>query len=150
MKCQNCGKNEVNFHYSSNVNGNITQAHLCSQCAAQAGYDLGSMFSTRSMFGDFFGTTAGQRLMPATMLDFDPMSMFITWPQARALPTGQCECDGTCETPIQENPMANIDEDMQKRRELNIMREQMRCAAENEDFEKAAEIRDRLKEMEAE
>lgn len=33
MKCENCGKNEVTFVYQSNVNGQITEKHLCAECA---------------------------------------------------------------------------------------------------------------------
>ena len=37
MKCDRCGKEEVNFHYTSNINGNITEKHLCAQCAGELG-----------------------------------------------------------------------------------------------------------------
>ena len=37
---------------------------------------------------------------------------------------------------------------MLKRRELNAMRELMRVAADNDDFERAMELRDRIKEIE--
>ena len=42
MKCTNCGKNEANYHYTSNINGNVTERHLCAECAAGLGreYDL--------------------------------------------------------------------------------------------------------------
>jgi len=43
MKCQECGKNEVNYHYSSNVNGCVTESWLCSDCAAKSGYDLSQL-----------------------------------------------------------------------------------------------------------
>ena len=33
MKCENCGKNEVAFVYQSNVNGHVTEKHLCAGCA---------------------------------------------------------------------------------------------------------------------
>ena len=38
MKCENCGKNEVTFVYQSNINGKITEKHLCSECAEKLGY----------------------------------------------------------------------------------------------------------------
>lgn len=37
MKCENCGKNEVTFIYQSNVNGQVTEKHLCSECAEKLG-----------------------------------------------------------------------------------------------------------------
>ena len=67
MKCQKCGKNEVNFHYTSNVNGAVTEAHLCADCARESGYMQNSMFGARPLmdagslfgFGDTFGDTFG-------------------------------------------------------------------------------------------
>ena len=38
-----------------------------------------------------------------------------------------------------------VDEEMNKRREINVIHEQMRKAAENEDYETAAMLRDRIK-----
>ena len=37
-KCDNCGREEVNFHDTSNINGKVTEKHLCSECAAKLGY----------------------------------------------------------------------------------------------------------------
>mgnify|MGYP000778584824 CR=1 FL=1 len=37
MKCENCGKNEVTFIYQSNINGQVTEKHLCSECAEKLG-----------------------------------------------------------------------------------------------------------------
>ena len=41
-----------------------------------------------------------------------------------------------------------VDPEIARRREINMLREQMKAAAEKEDYEKAAEIRDKLKELE--
>ena len=38
MKCENCGKNEVTFVYQSNINGKVSEKHLCSECAEKLGY----------------------------------------------------------------------------------------------------------------
>ena len=43
-----------------------------------------------------------------------------------------------------------MDPEISRRRELNMLREEMRRAAENEEYEKAAEIRDRIRKMEGE
>ena len=36
MKCTNCGKNNASYHYRYNINGTVTEAHLCPECAAKA------------------------------------------------------------------------------------------------------------------
>ena len=38
MKCENCGKNEVTFVYQSNINGTVTEKHLCGHGAEELGY----------------------------------------------------------------------------------------------------------------
>ena len=126
MKCQNCGNYEVNFHYSSNINGCVTETHLCSKCASQAGYDYGRMFNSGIFLGGF---------MPAF-----GFSAFDAQPQMGIL------LQKAPVAPVQEEP--DIDDDMKARRELNMLREQMQAAAEAEDFEKAVELRDKIKQIE--
>ena len=172
MKCQNCAKNEVNFHYSSNVNGTVTEAHLCSECAKKAGYDFSGAFNTRSMFDDFFPASMmsllenQSRLMPIRMPTYIISSLlpFAMQPRIAIRPVGQpamqpgtqpdaqqgeCSCGGECGAPAAEPaPSTEVDSEMQKRCEINAIREQMRIAAAKEDFEKAAELRDKIKEIE--
>ena len=147
MKCQNCGKNETNFHYSSNVNGCVTETHLCSDCAAKSGYDLGRMFDAKSALYGFLPFNVNNAFMPIPLLGF-AAAQSAAWPQM-GLPSGECACGDGCEMPAHENPVAEIDGEMQKRREVNVIREKMRIAAEKEDFEKAAELRDQIRKMEA-
>ena len=153
MKCQMCGKSEVNFHYSSSINGCVTESHLCSECAQKSGYDFNQMFdfggfeSALSGFGSIFG--GRDRFMPMIMpsLGFGIPASMVMRPQLSgyAKTDAQSEscscCSGTAQTKQPE-----VDEDMKKRRELY---EQMRKAANDEDFEKAAQLRDQIKEMEA-
>jgi Uncharacterized protein with conserved CXXC pairs len=49
MKCEHCGKNEATFYYKSNINGNVTEHHLCSDCARELGY----ADSMEKSFGSF-------------------------------------------------------------------------------------------------
>ena len=51
-------------------------------------------------------------------------------------------------TPVVTVQEPDIDNDMKARRELNVLREQMRAAADADDFEKAAELRDQIKQIE--
>ena len=148
MKCQKCGKSEVNFHYSSSINGCVTEAHLCSECAAESGYDLESLFDTRSVFDDFFPFDLSRRFMPMPFFGLGLAPGYAVPKQLGPEPK-ECGCCGACEQDSQENPAAEVDEEMQKRREIGAIREQMRLAADKEDFEKAAELRDQIRRMEA-
>ena len=149
MKCQNCGEKEINFHYSSNVNGCVTETHLCSDCAAKSGYDLGRMFDTKSALFGFLPPNVNNAFMSIPLLWFTVAPENATWPQI-GLPSGECACGSSCETPVHENTVAEIDGEMQKRREINIIREQMNLAAGKEDFEEAIRLREQIRQMEAE
>jgi len=146
MKCQKCGKNEVNFHYSSNVNGSITETNLCSVCASESGYDIGQMFD--SMFP--IRGVSGFMPMAIPMMQANTLLPFIMEPRM-GLGTapvhgqaGSCACGCTKSAPGEMD--VEVDEKMIKRRELNM---QMRAAVEKEDFETAAVLRDKIKELEA-
>ena len=147
MKCQNCGKSEINFHYSSNINGRVTETYLCSECAEKSGYSMKSVFNTESVFNDLFPFSMHRAFLPIPIIGFGMTSPFGAWPQIGMLPA-ECEFGGTCDAPLPENPGTEVDDEMQKRREINAMRELMRLAAEKEDFEKAAELRDQIRRIE--
>ena len=57
MKCENCGKNEVTFVYQSNVNGKVTEKHLCSECAEKLGYTQKIAAHSQRMMQNFFGNS---------------------------------------------------------------------------------------------
>jgi len=152
MKCQKCGVRDVNFHYTSNINGNMTEdVHLCMQCAAQAGYNVNQMLGSKQTF-DF-----GNLPMPDQMFNrsLSPtigsiIAMFpymmqqnIGLPENRNVCASGCGLGETASTSTKQN--VEIDDEMRERRELKM---QMNIAIESENFEKAAELRDRLKELE--
>jgi len=167
MKCQNCGRNEVNFHYSSNINGCVTETSLCSECAAQEGYDIGSMFDTRNFFGmnSMLNPGSGQSLIPRNnardLFGFGDIfdNAFLMLPFTMRHGTGMmeqagrsdrddsCSCGcgrttGDYRPAVKETNTVPMDIEMAKRRELNM---QMRAAVEKEDFEKAAQLRDMIR-----
>ena len=159
MKCQNCGNNEVNFRYSSNINGNVIEAHLCSECAGKLGYLNDETFSSEmpsfsGMMSGFFGGGLFGSFAPAFRM---PMLRIPAFPQYCGLPVYQepSSTDKSAESPQNAEPAQNMEpadiqagDDIKKRREINMLREQMKKAAEAEDFEKAAQIRDDIKALE--
>ena len=57
MKCQNCGKNEVNFKYTQVINGVKKEMQLCNECARELGLqdmDFSMPINISSFFSDFF------------------------------------------------------------------------------------------------
>ena len=142
------------------------------ECALSAGYDFGQMFNFENAFSGLvpmLGRIDG--LLPMNM----PVFRQNTAPQFSIFPRmgmqrlnspisfenrTRCENGKGCgcasqtqEAQVQETQApevsGEVDDEMVKRREINTVREQMRLAAENDDFEKAIELRERIKEMEA-
>jgi protein arginine kinase activator len=145
MKCQKCGRNEVNFHYSSSINGCVTETHLCSECAAESGYDIGQMFDVEGFFGETIPMLSGfSGFVPIAIPGKRTNHPFTMRPRVGMIDQGtSCNCG--CEKASQVEMNVEISDEMRERRELNM---QLRIAVENEEFEKAAELRDRIKELE--
>ena len=159
MKCENCGNNEVTFVYRSNLNGKITEKHLCADCAARQGYIrcmeaqhdrmmrgfFDDSFFGGSMLDGFFGPVLGgrNRLFRENLFD----DFF------REMPALTAEPKSTEETAA-EKKEALVEDAEQGRfarlRRLNALRLAMKRAAHKEDFEEAARLRDEIRALERE
>ena len=154
MKCENCGKNEVTFVYQSNINGHVEEKHLCSECAEKLGYTQrinahsqrmmqnffgrGSLFGS-SFFNDFFSPSLMGRMLEDPFDDF-----FADMPALSAAPARQQE------TKKEEDL---VEKEEQSRfsylRQLNALKVEMKKAVHQENFERAAELRDQIHKQEA-
>lgn len=132
MKCENCGRNDATFYYRSNVNGRVTEAHLCASCANALGYrtELGwdDLFSflPRAAGGEGF---------------FDEPS--FTPAARRTLRVLPAEEE-------HEQPLLSEQEqqELRRERERNALRLALSEALEQENYEQAAKLRDELKRLE--
>jgi len=147
-----CGRNEVNFQYTSNVNGCVTETSLCAHCAAKSGYDLGQMFNFgNTLFGGSQPAMNGWNSQMPTMMSVMGFGMpyqITAKPSLSAQTDSQscgCSCGGADCAP--DTNHSEVDELMRKRRELYV---QMHEAAEREEFERAAQLRDEIKALESE
>ena len=71
MKCEHCGVNNATFFCKTNINGRVSQVHLCPDCAEKLGYTHSfeqalrrgqrRLFDPFALLGDF-------GMMPKTML----------------------------------------------------------------------------------
>ena len=160
MKCENCGKNDVTFVYRSNVNGHVEEKHLCSDCAEKLGYtrriNAGSQRMMQNFFGDgFFGNGFFDDFftpMPSLfnrmnrMLE-DPFDDFFTeMPALSAAPAQQSERQ-------EERKEDLVGKDDQSRfsylRQMNALKMELKKAVHQENFERAAELRDQIRSLEA-
>lgn len=155
MKCENCGKNEVTFIYQSNINGRVTEKHLCSECAGKLGYADKIAARSRSMMEDFFGGSvfgrsvfddffSPRRSLLGRMLE-DPFDDFFS--DMPVLSTSAAE---TAEPEKKQETL--VDQTEQNRfsrmRQINALRMEMKKAVREENFERAAELRDEIRKLE--
>ena len=131
MKCERCGQREATFYYQSNINGKVTQVHLCPECAAELGYTRGMSSSFRSFRRSFFD--------PFSLLeDFGMLSNRMT----------AAGIEDTPDTPV---GLVGRDEEvrLQKERQRNALENQLKAAVDDENYEEAARLRDELKKLSA-
>ena len=166
MMCQNCGKNEAVFHYKSNINGEVTEQHLCSECASALGYDNMSVFKPHDFFGsmlsDIFGTSLPQ---PGSLVPRGVLACPLCGSTARDIQnTGKVGCAQCYDvfsdllTPYVRRIHGNArhsgkipesaGHELKTKREIASLKSQLAEAIENQEFEKAAELRDSIKALE--
>ena len=146
MRCDRCGKNEATFYYKSNINGKVTQVHLCPQCAEELGYtdSFRSAGMTGGLFGDFFSRPFG---MLEPFFSGLGSRMLTEFPEPVDV-LGQARES----TPAQEDTGDLLPRDAQdaltRQRKRNALQTQLNLAVEEERFEEAAKLRDELKALE--
>lgn len=167
MLCQHCGKNEATTHVKRNINGEVSEYRLCSKCAAEMGYgnlfqDFHSDFG--NLLGSFFGTALPARTGAArchtcgsSMNDIARTGMvgcadcYDTF-YSELLPTirnvhGNTRHSGKHPviTYTENKTDAPAPEDT-----IEGLKTQLEQAIKDQNFERAAELRDAIKEKEAE
>ena len=139
MLCQNCGKYEATTHIKRIVNGEATEAHLCSDCARALGYD--------SVFPDFGFNFS------------DMLGSFFNEATVGALSNGivRCEkCGSTFNDIVRsgrthhEGKKANTSPEIKKLSKTEELKENLKQAVEAQNYEEAARLRDEIKKLESE
>ena len=143
MKCERCGRKEATFYYQSNINGRVTQVHLCPDCAAELGYAdrlYQSFRPSRRSFFDPFSLLEDFGMLSNRMTEFPaPLE------EAARAAAG---IEDTVDTPA---GLVGRDEavQLQKERERNALENQLKAAVDSENYEEAARLRDELKKLSA-
>ena len=157
MKCEHCGKNEVTFVYQSNIDGKVTEKHLCGECARELGYSqriaahnqnmmqhfFGDSFFGGSLLDDFFAPMPSLMSRMNRMLESPFEDFFADMPALGAAPEQK-----------EEQQKDLVDREEQSRfaemRKKNALRMELKKAVRQEDFERAAQLRDQIRALEAE
>ena len=141
MKCERCGRNEATFYYQSNINGKVTQVHLCPACAEEMGYPdrlYQSFRPSRRSFLDPFSLLEDFGMLSNRMTEFPA-------PLEEAARTAA----GIEEEPTVPAGLVGRDEQarLQKERQRNALENQLKAAIDSENYEEAARLRDELKKL---
>lgn len=163
MQCDNCGERPAAIHLTQIVNDSVNTVHLCEECAAEKGVQTGASVA-KFPLSDFLASmgtgeskkkgVAGRRQCPecgATLADF-----------REAGRVGCARCYDTFADHLRDllrrlhgasqhvgRPYAGAHPpETQDGESLGELRRQLRDAVEAENFERAAELRDRIRVLE--
>lgn len=163
MDCDQCHEREAVIHLTQIVNEQVTTLHLCERCAAEKGVETPGMV-TKSPLGSFLaamGKDAPEAGLRTSVADRDRCTRCgATLEDFRSTGRVGCaDCYRQFEAPLREllrrlhGSTHHVGElyaapgaaPADPGRQAAALREQLRQAIETENFELAAEIRDRLR-----
>lgn len=174
MLCQNCEKKEATTHIKQIINGDMSESHLCSDCARLLGVnEFGDFsFSLSDFFGNFFGDMLPAHIPDSTLRckkcgcsfdDFartgrlgcaecyetfyDKLLPSLQRIHGKIRHTGKVSVSAGKEKPSEE-PAPEAAPAGEPAETVDSLKAQMEEAVKVQDFELAAELRDRIKELE--
>ena len=162
MLCQNCGKNEATTHIKQVINGDTAERHLCSECAEHLGYGdafSGFGFDVAGLFGNFFGDAVHSLGAPRKVVRCPKCGSSFN-DIVREGRVGCAECYKVFYNELKRihgqihhsgkiaSTAEPVSEEEAKIDEKEELKKQMDEAVAAQNFELAAQLRDRIKELE--
>ena len=175
MKCQKCQNKKATTHIKRVINGEIEEYDLCSECAEKMGYGnffqgFTSSFADdfNSLFGSFFENALPARTQAtrcetcgSSYTDIqrtgmmgcaDCYSLFNgeIMPTIRKIHGNTTHCGKNSAAFKSERAKAAVEKpvEQESESELDKLQAELSAAIDNQEFEKAAELRDKIKAME--
>lgn len=177
MLCNNCEKNEATTHIKQIINGEMSQTHLCSECAKLLGAN--DMFSDFNLnFSDFFGNFFGDMLPSLGQHNalrcekcgcsfddivksgkvgcakcyetfYDKLLPSLQRIHGKMHHTGKVSATADITDETENNTTEEVTEIYEDNSaKIEVLKESMKQAIETQNFEEAAKIRDEIKELE--
>ncbi len=166
MLCHGCRTNEANIHIIKSVDGKQTEEFLCEQCARQK-EELDFSFEPQFSLHKLFASMLNQGVLGSrdSMLSAKTQCSACGLSFAQFSQIGRLGCGG-CFTAFEESlrPIlrrihassthtgkvpARAQHRVKYLRELDQMKEEMQRKVQNEEFEEAARLRDRIRSLES-
>lgn len=168
MLCERCKKNEATTHLRESVNGVVKETHLCEECAAALGYD--SMFHGLDPFANMAVDLQGllgslfSQAMPEKSMQSGRKCSFCGTTFEELAQSAKAGC-AHCYQEFYRELLPSIqrihgktrhvgkipgtaEKEIGFKRELETLSAQLKDAIAAQEFEKAATLRDRIKELE--
>jgi len=165
MLCQECRKKPATVHITRIINGRKTELNLCSECAGEKGeldFFMEPQFPIQTFLAGLLEKGAMQ-VMPASAGPRCPGcgSTFRDFSRTGRLGCSQCyEHFGNRLDPVLRRVHGSLvhsgkvparsGEAIKVRRSIEELRSELARAVEAEEFEKAAKLRDRIKDLQKE
>lgn len=172
MQCTECNKRPATLHFTQIINGEKTEVHVCHVCAQQNGYPSSSdeAFSLHELLTELFNVTSKK-------LDVNNESFFEQFTELKCdhcqlsftdfQRIGKIGCNRCYETfkPRLDSVFRRVHSGNTKhsgkipkrkggklhiKKELEMYREYLKQLINDENFEEAAIVRDRIKQLEKE
>ncbi len=158
MNCEKCQKNHATLHLTMMENGNVREAHLCEECARQAGVGVKYNVSVGAILNTLMepktpkspkircsecGITYAEFKKKARLGCAHDYEVFRN-ELMRLMERVHGSTTHTGKTP------KTADANVRKENELLRLKRDLEGLVKNEDYEKAAEIRDRIRSLETE
>lgn len=163
MQCENCGQRPATVHMTKIINGKKSESHLCEVCARESGqFDWENNFSLQGLLSTLMNHEFTPAQVPVARAEPRCPSCGMTYQQF--VDSGRLGCS-QCYDHLEEQlgPLvrrihgatAHTGKVPQRtgglvkvRKELAMAKEELNRAVANEQFERAAELRDRIKALE--
>jgi len=159
MLCEQCNQNQASIHLTRVVNGEKSEMNLCAECAKECGaFALGEISNLLSGLLD----GGGGRAQPASGLRCSRCGLaFGQFKETGMLGCAQCYVDFRKQLqPVLQRIHGRLQhegripvtagEGLQLRRRIEAKRREMQSAIDQEEFERAAKLRDELRGLQAE
>lgn len=162
MLCEECGKKPATVHITKIENGKKTDIHLCEQCALSKNpFVINTSFSINDLLTGMLNNAASLPIK-VDFLD-DPKCSVCGLNYSHFRETGRFGCSNCYKSfgerlnPLFRRLHGNISHTgkipvrtggkLQKARDIEKLKAELAAAVKNEEYEKAAEIRDKIREL---
>ena len=159
MLCDVCKKNEATTYFQQTINGNTVSQHLCSECASKVG--VNSIFSNSTLNVDQFFTNLLGSTFKQTLPNEQKTCPNCQATLAQISKAGKVGCS-TCYETFYEELIPSIEKihgrathigkvshvasaKLKRKYKLTQMEKSLNEAIDNQEFEKAARLRDEIK-----